>query len=448
MMGNGAGQTMAILGTIASRAGGRAVNLWVFVLLARTLSLEHLGLYGFAFSTVVIASSAFDLGTRNSVAYFIGKEPEDASTFAAQALKLWMFVCVPCAATVSLVLGASMPDFRQPALLAPVVLLAASYLFVRMMQGVLLGEGRIAKYNASELASRIVLLIGTSAFLVLDALTIHSALWTLAASSASAAGVIVMALEKKSGLGRWKDGAIARRLVGRGFQFMIAVLLMGFAKRVAFLILGSVGTESDAGSFYGVMRLTEVITEIGLAVAVVVFSSSVRASSLVDAVSNAARSTRVSLALFTVITAAGLLCADWILPLLLGEGFAGETRLFRLVLLGTLAGSVWTILFPGLSAVVSPSVSSRIFAPNVIVALVLTWAFYGFAQLEGVAWAYLLTNLALSATFLAVYRLRFDAPVSAFLILRREDVADPIRRIRTLLASRSRPTERVKDAGA
>lgn len=448
MKSSGARQSMAILGTIASRAGGRAINLWVFILLARTLTLEELGLYGFAFSTVVVASSAFDVGTRNSVAYFIGREPQEAATFTAQALRLWMLACIPCAATVTLIVGSSMPKLLHPPLLIPVELLAGSYLFVRMMQGVFLGEGSIGKYNSSELASRLALLVGTLGFILLDSLTITSAMWTLAVSSMAAAGVIAVGLSSNARVGRWKDGTVAKRLVRRGFQFMIAVLLMGLAKRVAFLILGGVGTDAEAGSFYGVMRLTEVITEIGLAVAVVVFSSNVRASSIEEAVDNAARSTRVSLVLFTAITLVGLSSANWALPMLMGESFTDETWIFQLVLVGTLAGSVWTILFPGLSAIVPPSVSSRIFAPNVVVALVLTWGLYATARLEGVAWAYLITNLGLSATFLLTYKRRFGAPLMSFLVVRPDDLKEPYLRLKNAASVRSRTTRKVKDAEA
>src|SRR5690606_7837246 len=109
-----------------------------------------------------------------------------------------------------------------PGFLAPCLLLAASYLFVRMMQGVLLGEGRLARYNESELASRVVLLAGTLALLTLDALTLASALWTVASSSAVAAAVLGVRLATTIRLGRWRDVHIARTLLHRGFQFMIA----------------------------------------------------------------------------------------------------------------------------------------------------------------------------------------------------------------------------------
>lgn len=415
-----------MIATISARAGGKAINLWVFLLLARTLPLDELGMYGFAYSTAIILASAFDLGVRNSVAYYIGREQKLTATYAVQAVRLWLIACVPNSLVFWLILERSMPGLTTSQLTAPCLLLGASYLFVRMMQGVLLGDGRIHSYNASELASRVVLLAGTIACLLAGVLNLQTALWTLALATTAAAIVLITRLFAYMRIGSWRNTLQAQQLIVRGFQFMIAVLLMSLAKRICFLVLGHLGTEAQTGTFYGYMRLTEVITEIGLAVAVVVFSNNVRSASTAEAVDNAALSTRLAVAVFSMLTVIGLLTASWLLPAFLGEGFSSGLGVFRIALVGTLIGSIWTILFPSLSAILPPLTTARVFAPSVIIGFALSWLMHNWWGLSGIAWAYLLTNAVLSGSFLAMYRARFGVPIRSFLMVRSEDVLPPL----------------------
>lgn len=418
--------SLTMLATIMARAGGRAVNLFVFLVLARMLSLEELGLFGFAYTTTLILASTFDVGVRNSVAFFIGRQPEDAATFALQSLKLWTMLVIPCVTALGVTLLVAAPALTSPIRLSACVILVASLHFVRMMQGVLIGQGRLARYNASELANRVSLLVTTLALVALGRLSIDTALWSLAISALVTAIVVGSQLGASTSTGRWKDSEIPRTLLGRGVQFMMAVLLMNLCKRLAFLVVSQVGTDADSGAFYGVLRLTEVLTEIGLAVAVVVFSSNVRSRNDAEAVAMAAHSTRLSFAVFSVTTIVGIVGAAWLLPLAMGSEFSAVIGLFRIVLVGTLVGTIWIILFPSLSAIAEPLVAIRIFLPNAVLGGVLSVILHRIGGLHGVAWAYLAANMVLSTTFLLVFRSRYGAALSDFLIVRRSDIEEAV----------------------
>ena len=203
------------------------------------------------------------------------------------------------------------------------------------------------------------------------------------------------------------------------------------------------GASIGAGRFYGWRRLTEVLTEIALAVAVVVFSGSVRAASDHDAISEAARSTRVAFSLFLIVSVVGGLSASWLLPLALGGDFVSEAALFRIILAGTLCGSVWAILFPSLSAVAPPSLAIRIFAPGVALGLALSVGLYHAAGVVGVSWAYLATNALLSVAILLTLRSRFAIPVHAFLVLRRNDAIDIVEGVASCFSDRVRKRVRL-----
>lgn len=420
-------RTLDMLMTVAARFGGKTVNLIVFLVLARTLSLADLGLYGFVFVTVLIMSTAFDVGVRNSLGYFIGRNPGDTATLTLQAMALWVVFSVTAVAALWLFFRFSVADLEQPRYFVPCALFMASALFLRMLQGALMGQGRIKFYNQTELMSRLVLAIGTFGLLAVDSITLFTALWTLALSQAAAALLLGWGTIESAKGGRLSDRGLVAALLRRGVLFMLGVLLMHASKRLAFMILSQLGTPEEMGVFFGLQRLTEVLTEIGLAVAVVVFSHNVRAKSDGEAVETAAHSTRISFALFTLIALVLFVFADWLVPLALGLDFAGDMTLFRVILVATLAGSIWTILYPSLSAITSPMTAFWIFLPNVVLNCITTWFFYQSFGIMGAAYSLLVVNTTLSFSFLLAFKLLYGAPVMGFLLPRRSDLELPSR---------------------
>ena len=402
--------------TVAARFGGKAVNLFAFLVLARTLSLEDLGFYGFLFNAALLLATGFDFGVRNSVAYFIGKNPQDTATLTLQALLLWVVFAVGGAAGLYLTLAWSPGGLAQPQYMLPAVVLVASMLFLRMLQGVLFGEGRLKFYNATELASRVVLLGTTLALLATGMIRLDTALWSLALSQLAAAIYLAAGVVPAARHGQWNDWPVVQALLVRGFLFMLGVLLMLASKRLALLVLSQLGEPHELGLFYGLQRLTEVLTEIGMAVAVVVFSSNVRAKDAGEAIETAAHSTRISFALFTAIAIVLFAAADIVVPLALGAEFAGHVAEFRVLLVATLIGSIWAILFSSLSAITNPMASFLIFLPHMLLNLALLWALFSAFGMMGASVAVLVMNLGLTATFLVVFKFKYGTRIRDFIL--------------------------------
>ncbi|SFR90243.1 Membrane protein involved in the export of O-antigen and teichoic acid [Stenotrophomonas maltophilia] len=412
------------LATIVTRFGAKSVNLLVFLIVARQLSLAEMAAYGFIFSTTLIYSTILDLGTRNSLAVFIGKEPALTHDYTRSGFYLWLVLSVVGVPAAYLTLRASDLGMDPAQLAAPFSILLAAMLYLRMMQGTPLGTGDIKLFNRSEVASRVALLIGTVLLLAIPgAFTLLGAVWALAISQVAAALYLfakqLPAIRVPSG----KSTALAWKLVSRGFLFMLSVLLMNAAKRVSFLVVSHTSASDDAGTFFALQRLTEIITEVGMAIAVVAFSYSVRSSSTKEAVDSSAAMLRTSMLLFTVVSVAMIATADVSVPLLLGSQFSADGWLFVLLVAATLSGAPWTILFPSLSVVLSPFRVFLLMLPgvmlNIVTARPLTEA-YG---LNGAAISMLISNVVLTLSFLLVYRVAFSVPIHRFLIINRDDLA-------------------------
>ena len=409
--------------TVAARFGGKTVNMFVFFIVARKLSFFEMGIYGVAFSMSLILSTVLDVGIRNSLAIFIGKAPDQTGAYALQSFILWIGLSLFAPILMAISLNTSGFGVIPLEYHASSALLLIGMLYLRIMQGVLLGSGDIAMYNRSELASRVVLLILTMAFLLTEKITLASALWTLAISQAVAATYLFY---HQWALIRQADGLrfdLIKALLSRGFMFMISVLMMNASKRLAFLAIGHFVDARHSGLFFALQRFTEIITEVGMAVSVVIFSHNVRAETPEEAVKGTAHSTRVCFMIFVVIAACIAISSPWSVPLLLGAKFAGNTALFQVILLATLIGSVWTILFPSLSVVSSPTKVFVLFIPGLGANILLVYPLMLQFGLLGAALSMVAANAILTGTFLAYYNRRFGIPPRDFLLPRMSDLA-------------------------
>lgn len=425
--------------TIGARMGGKVINLIVFLVLARTLSVEDLGWFGFVYTTSFIMTAAFDVGVRNSVAYYIGRRPGDLSAFTSHVFLLWSLLGVLSVAGLVVFFQLTARPLLALPLFAPSAALILGMLFMRMGQGVLLGQGRIAFFNQTELAARIVLAAITFGLLWIGSLTLSGAIWAYAGSQLAASAVLAGGMLGQATRINRKDLGLGFLLLRRGFLFMIGVLLMIASKRIAFMMLSQLGTGEELGLFYGVQRLTEILIDVALAVSVVVFSQNVRATRREEAVAGAAQSTRMTLAVFVAVALVVIPLGPWLVPLALGPEYAHSIGMFNVLLLGTLIGSVWTILFPSLSAITSPIVPALIFLPNVAVNLMAAWWFYTRMGAIGAAWALALSHAVLSASYLAAFQRMYGARIRDFLLPRREDFAGAARQLARVLGRRSAP---------
>jgi O-antigen/teichoic acid export membrane protein len=423
-------RSVDVIITVLTRFGGKSVNLLVFLLVARALNLTEMGIYGFVFSTTLILSTMLDLGVRNSLAVFVGKEPERLAAFTRTAGMLWALSSILAVPAIFLSFHLTDMTILDAKYVVPAILLLGAMVFIRMLQGTLLGSGAIAQFNRSELASRVVLLILSGGLLLFDRLDLEAALWTLALSQAFSALYLAFCIRQSlfSNSPEWVN--IARMLIARGAPFMVCVLMMNASRRMSFFAVGQMTGVEDAGLFFALQRLTEIITEVGLAVSVVVFSHTVRDSSPERAAKNAAESTRMCLAVFLVISAVFGVSAPWSLPLLMGGQFHGDVFLFEVILLGTLAGSVWTILFPTVSVLTRPTSVMLIFLPGLILNVVSVYLLIPILGAVGGAWALLASNIILTISFLVFFRRRFGLAFTEFLLPQPSDFAGMLSKLR------------------
>ncbi|MFO1048337.1 MAG: oligosaccharide flippase family protein [Geminicoccaceae bacterium] len=412
------------LWVLLTRLVMRAANFAVFVLLARSLSVGEFGFYGYVMTTALVLSVAFDIGLRQSGAWVIGQEPATDPAVATHLVALWLVLgtlgVLVC--WLMLVSGGYVAGYGPLALVA--ALNVAPMLCLRIGQGVFLGRGDIARLNRSELISRAVVLTGTIGLWVLGRLTLPAAIWVLLAAHLAAAGYLLWQIRGALAVRLLPDRALVARMLRYGAELWIAVLLLILLGRIGFWIVSWRLGEEALGLYFGSQRLGEILVEVATAVGIVIFSYGVRTADIRASALDAIRIARLVTALMGMVAAVAMVLAVPLLRLLLGAEFAAEPAAFRLVMLGALANSYTTMLYPCLSAHGLARWGIGAFAAGSAVAAVAFWALTPPLGLAGAGLAYALAQLAAVVVIVAAYRSRFGFPAAAVLLPQPEDARD------------------------
>jgi O-antigen/teichoic acid export membrane protein len=402
----------------------RGANFLVFLLLARSLSVAEFGFYGYLMSTVVVLAVAFDLGLRQSVAFFVGRGTADErAAVITHMLLLWLgLAALASFATWGMLAGGGYADRGALAVLA--ALNAAPLLFLRMGEGALLGRGNLAALNRSELISRGVMLGGTAGLWALDGLDIGAAVWTLLAAHTAAGLYLLAQIRGDAAPARLLDLPLVRRLLRHGAVFAGGIVLMILMGRIGIWLVNALMGPDALGLYFGVQRLGEMLVEVATAVGMVIFSHGVRAADQREAAGDAVRIARVVTACMALLAAATIPVAPQFLALFLGAPYAAEADAFRVVMLGTLAACYNVMLFPCLSSQGLARVGIRAYGLGCAVALLACLALVPRLGLFGAGLAYALAQGSVAVVIALAYRARFGFTVAAVLLPQGEDVRD------------------------
>ena len=429
------GMLLDSLWVLLTRLVMRAANFAVFLLLARSLSVGEFGFYGYVMSTALVLAIAFDLGLRQSGAWLIGREPDEDAAVTTHLLALWLLLGAAGVLVCWLMLDAGGYVAGYGALALVAALNVAPMLCLRTGQGVFLGRGDLARLNRSELISRAVVLAGTGGLWALGRLDLANAVWTLLAAHVAAALYLLGQVRTSFRPATLFQPALVARMFRYGAELWIATLLLILLGRIGLWIVNWQLGEDALGLYFGSQRLGEILVEVATAVGIVIFSYGVRAQDMKASALDAIRIARLVTSLLALVALAACLLARPLLGIVLGPDYAAEPAAFRLVMLGALASSYTTMLYPCLSAHGLARWGIAAFAAGSAVAAVASWLLTPTLGLAGAGLGYALAQVAAVAVIVAAYRRRFGFPATSVLLPQRED-ALAVRAIATSLARR------------
>ena len=317
------------------------------IVLARALQPEGKGVYTSAYTVAELATVLCALGVSKAGTYYIagGREDQGAIRHAAFWLGVanGLAICAVIAAFAFLLAPIWLPGIPRSALLA-----AAPLGFLALTRGVwesfLRGEQRVRSINLVAIASSLcfVSLLVIATFLGDLSPVAALGLRALAAAVAVALAFwLVSPARSGVGLGRLDRGAV-RLLFGYGLPFGVIAIVQTLSYRVDYLILQGYRGSSEVGWYSIAVSNAELLWLLPAAVGFVVFPRV--AASERDLAQESAALMRWTLAATTLCAAVLAVAATPLVELLYGDAFVPSVQPLRLLLVGVVAGTWYSVL--------------------------------------------------------------------------------------------------------
>jgi O-antigen/teichoic acid export membrane protein len=266
-----------------------------------------------------------------------------------------------------------------------------------------------------------VVLAGTTGLWLAGRLDVDAAIWVLLLAHLSAATYLLWQIRGALRPSALFQPAQVGQMLRYGGELWVAVLLLILLGRIGFWVVSWRLGEVALGLYFGSQRLGEILVEVATAVGIVIFSYGVRAADIKASALDAIRIARLVTALMALVAAVALVLARPLLGIILGPEYATEPDAFRLVMVGALANSYTTMLYPCLSAQGLARYGIAAFALGSTVAALAFYLLTPPLGLAGAGLAYALAQVTAMAVIVLAYRRRFDFPLASILLPQPED---------------------------
>lgn len=410
---------LQLLYTVLVRFFSKAANFVVFIILIRTLSLDDFGVYGALYTSVFLISVVLDVGIRNSSATYISGNRKFARKLMPQLHFLWLIMSI-----VGFFLLLNLWDLvaieATEEIFLPYYIYTCFILYIRMFQGVYIGLSDIKSFNKSEILSKFSLLTLVLLLYVFDEVSLLNVFWMLALSQAIAVSFVLWTTLVSPGW-QWSiDYKGIGQVLRRGWMFMLAVLMMLLSKKLSIYVVNEHMGAEAAGIYFSMLRFSEIATEIALGISVVLLSKVVSNRNS-DTIIVAARYTSGLL----IFLSFSMIMASWlILEYVISIGVEYREE-FLLIVLATLASSIFMAIFPSIAAVRPPLEVSVLFIPGVIVYLsMIFWGNYiADTSVFGFSVMYLIVSTITLVLFLYYVARKLNTSLSSLVLLKFSDIS-------------------------
>jgi O-antigen/teichoic acid export membrane protein len=208
-----------------------------------------------------------------------------------------------------------------------------------LLQGILLGQGRIVAYNAPHAVLSLASVILLSSLAVLKGLTISTAIVILLAPYVLAVPLYYLLLRNRALVSRLPDLRLARTMIRYSLRVFFAAVLAYFVVRLDLFLVNAYLGPSQAGVYSIAGAIADALFLFPFAVGVNLFARVSRGDAAVT--ERVFRATAVIYS--SMCLAAGLLVAPFI-SVFFGDAFEASVSLFYLLLPGVFCFGMVTIL--------------------------------------------------------------------------------------------------------
>lgn len=410
-----------VVGVLNSNVFSLACGIGVSILLTRILGPEGFGLYSAIAIIPIIVVSLTHLGIRGASIFHLGKKLYDESELVSTVMVLLIY-----SSTAGIILSIiayyfyQEPDFKL-LWIALILLIIPARLAIIYIGGVFLGKDEIKKANNLNWMTNLVHLVLAIILVWLMDMSILGAIISMLVSSLLIGGYAIYQVTSIFDVKLRIHKKIIVELLKLGVLFSVAFFFIQLNFRLDILLLQKLSSEQEVGIYSLGAHVAELLWQIPLAISIVVFSRTANIEETELMEKHTGKLLRITFLLAVLAAVAIFITAPYIIPFVFGAEFIPSVRIIQYILPGIILIVIYRILSGHLAGLGKPQVTIYIFAPALVINILLNLLWIPEYGGKGAAMATNISYALGTAGYLIAYSIILKVPVYELLRYRKSD---------------------------
>ena len=410
-----------VVGVLNSNVFSLACGIGVSILLTRILGPGGFGLYSAIAIIPIIVVSLTHLGIRGASIFHLGKKLYDESELVSTVMVLLIY-----SSTAGIILSIiayyfyQEPDFKL-LWIALILLIIPARLAIIYIGGVFLGKDEIKKANNLNWMTNLVHLVLAIILVWLMDMSILGAIISMLVSSLLIGGYAIYQVTSIFDVKLRIHKKIIVELLKLGVLFSVAFFFIQLNFRLDILLLQKLSSEQEVGIYSLGAHVAELLWQIPLAISIVVFSRTANIEETELMEKHTGKLLRITFLLAVLAAVAIFITAPYIIPFVFGAEFIPSVRIIQYILPGIILIVIYRILSGHLAGLGKPQVTIYIFAPALVINILLNLLWIPEYGGKGAAMATNISYALGTAGYLIAYSIILKIPVYELIRYRKSD---------------------------
>lgn len=360
-----------IFGVFSSNIFGLVVGLLIGIILPRELGPAGTGLFYAILAIPQLTFSLVELGSKASIVFFTGKKAVAEERMISALMFIFTISTVLCLIIFSIIFSLlNNPDY-QLSFIILVILITPFRLITTYARAFILAKEKIKLFNRLNIYFLIINLLGVVGFVWIAQLGVFGAFLALLVASVLVAVYALILVLKDYKIRFHMEGALIGSIIKQGIVYALSFFMIKLNYRIDIVLLERLSNLKEVGFYSLGVHVAELLWQVPAALFVVILSRSANATDQLAMTRTVMKLLRVAF-LFSFIGSIVLyFLAPPLVSIIYGEAFIPSIAIIRTIIPGILAFVVFQVLNSQLSGLGKPHISIIIFAPAVLINILL-----------------------------------------------------------------------------
>lgn len=409
-----------ILGVLSSNIITLIINLLIGIIIARSLGPDVQGLYKSVLIVPLMIVSLAELGIRQSTMYYLGQNIYSINKIFTSLIYILIFT-----SSIGVLISYSILSTSNSKPDKLLIFFAISYIPIKLLvtyiSGIFLGKEDIKEFNKFKWIPSVFNLIGLVFFVLLLEMGIEGALSSFLIANIFFAFYAVRKVLKLINFSFEFDYYIIKNLLKLGFFYALSLFVIQLNYKIDILLLSELSNLNEVG-YYGVgVSFSELIWQIPTAFGIVIMSRAANSNNEESINISVNKLLRISLLIGLVATVGLYILAPILIPLVYGDLYEKSIDIVQIILPGILFFIVFKVLNSRLAGKGKPEIALFVFAPSVIINILLNIIWIPKYGGIGSAWATNVSYIFSSIILIIVYSKKMNTTLKDMFYYKKSD---------------------------